>query len=291
MENIPNAVPAAEAAAPGETKPLVDPLSAAPPQQKMMDEDYTSHLGDLPGITVRQKLLLKNACPCFLRNDYDVGILPGGSLTSEENMTDDEFVATVGHMSMFEKSTTKDKCCFNQFRKFKMDVYGGREEGTNKILEFDRPFRCPLTCCWLMPWPQELTINNPKDGAAIGKVEQDYRFLPACCGKTYFNVKNSSDVPKYTIKDDICCNANMGAPNMCCKIHKLDILEAGNEENVLGKIENHFPGFSCRSLCCGSLIDNYKVVFPKDASPEDKAAILGALVLIDFVYFSNNSEA
>jgi len=38
------------------------------------------------------------------------------------------------------------------------------------------------------------------------------------------------------------------------------------------------------------MIDNYRLTFPTAATPEDKANILGALLLIDFMIFANADE-
>ena len=91
------------------------------------------------------------------------------------------------------------------------------------------------------------------------------------------------------IERDVCCNANCLAPTCCCPIHKLNIKDS-SEQNVVGSLENIFPGCSLRTLCCGNLIDNYRLQFPATASAEDKANILGALFLIDYMIFANASE-
>jgi hypothetical protein len=102
-------------------------------------------------------------------------------------------------------------------------------------------------------------------------------------------VNDANGATTHVIEQDVCCNANCLAPTCCCPIHKLNIKDP-SEERVVGSVENIFPGCSIRTLFCSNLIDNYRLTFPTNATPEDKANILGALFLIDYMVFANADE-
>ena len=60
------------------------------------------------------------------------------------------------------------------------------------------------------------------------------------------------------------------------QVHRLDITDP-SEQRVVGSLENIYPGLSCRTPLCGQLIDNYRLTFPPDASPAQKATLLARL--------------
>lgn len=253
--------------------------------------DYKGMLQNEKGLLVRQRLRLKDLCACCIRSEYDIAAIP-----TNQNMDDpwDDSVfkdaATRPLAYGREQSTLFCKLCCGNFREFKMNVYAGNSQNGPVLMNLDRPFKCPLVCCCYNPWPQEITTYAGEgEGAKIGMVKHDWRCIPAHCGKCYWKVYDATDQPKYVIEHDICCNANCLAPSCCCKIRRLDIKDA-TETNVVGSLENIFPGCTCRTLLCGGMIDNYRLTFPTDASPEDKANLLTALMLVDYMIFAHESS-
>lgn len=253
-----------------------------------MNDPISQVLGHMPGVLVRQRLRLKNLCVCTLKNKYDVGEFPQG-LDVTQPWSDDIFKQQQGLLLMNEESECCDKICCLNYRKFRMGVHLGHNKGDPEILRFDRPFKCPLVCCCYMPWPQEIRTSDPRTNAPLGHVQQDWRCLEAICGKQYWKVYDASGTVTHVIRRDICCNSNMCAPSCCCEIHRLDITDP-SEQAVVGSIENIFPGCSCRTLCCGNLIDNYRLTFPTNATPHQKANLLAGLILVDYMVFSNVDE-
>jgi len=43
----------------------------------------------------------------------------------------------------------------------------------------------------------------------------------------------------------------------------------------------------CFKRCFGD-VDNFRVFFPKDASPDDKAVIMCSAIMLDYMYFEEN---
>jgi len=228
-----------------------------------------------------------NFCICLLKNKYDIGSFPQ-NMDARDAWDDDVFKHQRGLMYATEESDCIDKVCCGRWRAFTMDVHLGHSDDQPKVLRYRRPFRCPLVCCCFMPWPQEIhTLNT--DERAIGKTTQDWRCLSAMCGKFYWKVSDSSGATTHVLERDVCCNENCFAPSCCCAIHKMNIKDP-SEQQIVGSLENIFPGCTLRTLICGNMIDNYRLTFPTSASPEDKANILGALILIDFMIFANADE-
>jgi len=250
--------------------------------------DYRQVLQAHPGLLVRQRLRLKNLIPCMLKNKYDIGSFPM-NMDQREPWPDSVFKHQKGLLYATEDSTCIDKCCCGRYRAFTMLTYHGSTDSQPPILRYHRPFKCPIVCCCWMPWPQELHTVNPVTNQEIGQITQDWRCMSAVCGKFYWRVSNGTGTLTHVIEQNLCCNANCFAPSCCCPIHRFDIMDA-SEQNVIGTIENIFPGCSLRTLFCSALIDNYRLTYPTQATPEDKANLLGAVILIDFMVFERATE-
>jgi len=261
-------------------------VAGGPPAQQM--SDYRQVLHHHPGLLVRQRLRVKNMCICLVRNKYDIGSFPL-NMDPHEAWPDDVFKHQRGLLYATEESEVINKVCCGKFREFEMHTYLGASHEQPEILRYHRPFKCPLVCCCFMPWPQEIHTVVPSTHQKLGSTVQDWRCLKAACGKFYWRVNDANGATTHVIEQDVCCNENCLAPTCCCPIHKLNIKDP-SEERVVGSVENIFPGCSIRTLFCSNLIDNYRLTFPTNATPEDKANILGALFLIDYMVFANADE-
>jgi len=264
------------------------PNPVMPQQQVMVNGDYKNVLAPLPGMVVRQKIRLKNLCVCLLRNEYDIGPLPPG-MDPTAPWEDDVFKQQKGLMYAKEESECMDKVCCHRWRAFTMRLHMGRDSAGPEVLRFERPFKCPIHCCCYMPYPQEINALNPMTGEMIGTVKQDWRCCDALCGKFYWKAYDSVGQVTHVFERDVCCNENCFAPSCCCEIHRIDIKDP-SETQTLGAVENIFPGCSIRTLCFGNLIDNFRLTYPQQATPEEKATLLAGLMLIDYMIFANADD-
>jgi hypothetical protein len=103
-----------------------------------------------------------------------------------------------------------------------------------------------------------------------------------CCDPT-LNIHSAGGDWKYVVKGD-CCQCGI-----CCKccealftIHSANKTEK-TEENADGFIRKRFGGF--KELI--SEADNYEVIFPNDATPEEKLLLIAAVLKIDYSYYEN----
>lgn len=269
-------------------QPPYGTVIATPQPQVMVEGNYKNVLGSLPGVLVRQQLRLKNLCVCLLRNKYDIGAFPQG-LDPSQPWEDDVFKNQRGLIHAQEESECIDKVCCHRWRAFTMRLHMGQDQHGPEVLRFERPFKCPLLCCCFMPWPQEINAINPQTGEKLGTVKQDWRCCSALCGKMYWKAYDGTGQVTHVFERDVCCNSNMCAPSCCCEIHRINIKDRDEQETV-GMVENIFPGCSCRTLCFGNMIDNYRMTFPQNASPEEKATLLSGLMLIDYMIFANADD-
>jgi hypothetical protein len=253
----------------------------APPEQQTMSDHLFSQN---PGILIRQKLRIQNVWVCCQMNKFQIGSFPHG-LDPSHAWEDDVFAQQGGLMYAEEESTCLCKTCCGDFREFDLKVYAGHEHGRGpELLRLHRPFRCPcFPCCC----PQEITVTDVQRSKEIGKVVQDFRCLQYfCCASSFWSLQGSDGLQHHVLSRNLCCNSNMCAPTCCCPTSRLDIWD-GHETIVEGSLENLFPGCSCRTLCCSSLIDNYRLRFPPASTPNQRATMFAAAILIDYQIFGN----
>jgi hypothetical protein len=142
-------------------------------------------------------------------------------------------------------------CCFQTLR-----VYGG--EGT---LKFQNGINLP-------------TLASTDAGKYLGYVREDYSFC-----KPKLSVFNDNDDKVYEIVGDFCA---------ICR-HSFRIYDHHKDtkiEHHVGEIRKKWSGLA-KELFTDA--DNFYITFPKNANARERGLLLGALFLIDFLYFENNN--
>ncbi|EEB18126.1 Phospholipid scramblase, putative [Pediculus humanus corporis] len=165
-----------------------------------------------------------------------------------------------------EESDLCSRQCLGQVRPFEMRIMDSYQ---NEVIHLNRPLNCGVCCfpCCL----QKMEVCAPP-GNLIGTVEQEWSFL----------------TPKFKIKDwngetvlrieGPCCNIAL------CGQSEFQILSRDGQVQV-GKISKEWSGFA-RELFTDA--DYFGISFPLDLDVKMKAVMLGALFLIDAMYFENN---
>jgi len=159
-------------------------------------------------------------------------------------------------------------CCTRQFcgaqRPFDINI---TDNAGMEVIHLTRPFRCQTCCfgCCL----QELEVSSPP-GFVIGTVEQRW----AICERR-FVIKDEAGSEILKIENKRICE--------CCEDVDFNVLTMDGKE--VGKISKKWSGLS-KELFTDA--DNFGINFPIDLDVKVKATLLGALFLIDFMYFEHS---
>lgn len=270
-----------------------------PVSQVMNDADggMARVLGPLGGLLIRQKLdAWEILLPAFeKRNKYKVAAKP----TDHDDLPYDDWEDKMfkkalkkGHvMTMKEKSDCMARICCGSMREFKMKVKPGDDvqgvDDDEKMMEFERPFKCTIRACCCILMPQELTVNNNK-GERIGKIVETFKCPGTLLCTGYWHIYGKDDdTLDYILENNMCKGCNMCGPSMCVKTRSLEVYSP-DHTSVVGKLTNVWPGCSTRG-CLGDA-DNFILDFPTDATVEQKATLLGASVLVDFMLFEKKQN-
>lgn len=181
----------------------------------------------------------------------------------------------------------------------KLDAEGWRNIKENKdVLEDDDGFRISRPCkcggCCLEPF---VTFVRSAQNNDVGFVRENFEpysekcFLATCKCTHVHDVFVKSKTPTYQlVVNGACC----GAHNNCCgatcfkEAMIFDILDTNGK--VVGHVQKSFAreDTGCYGGVCRACHDfsNYIVTMPQNASVEEKQALLGALVQIEYLYFS-----
>jgi len=249
--------------APGMMPGMPPVAYAAPP---MMVTDPWAALASVPGLVIKQKVELFEAMTGYeTANKYKAFALsPDGRMGMEL-------------FNLFEQS----ECCERQFcgaaRGFKCSVHAC---GTNaQFLEFERHFKCCTFLCFNRP---EIFIRS-MDGKTLGSAYNEF----ACCDDVIL-IRDESGKELYRI-DGNCCQPGKFCQLPCAPCDEIvfNVFNAGGVGSPIGCIKKVWAG-------CGKELftdaDTFTLQFPPTLPPQHKALFLGALILMDFLYFEDNGK-
>ncbi|XP_070380838.1 phospholipid scramblase 3-like [Dermacentor albipictus] len=171
-------------------------------------------------------------------------------------------------MAIEESGCCQRQCCGN-IRSFQMTLLDYRNV---QVLRLFRPLRCEcscLCCCCL----QEMDVRDASM-TMMGFVRMECTII-----FPNFSVLDSQGNVVLLIKGP-CCTTSI-----CCEDVVFDIL-ARDGVTKLGGITKTYTGFIREA---GTDADNFTVTFPLDLDVKIKAVLLGAVFLIDYIYFENSS--
>jgi len=144
------------------------------------------------------------------------------------------------------------------------------DNNQQEILHLERPLRC--ASCWTPCCLQEMTISSPP-GTPIGYVEQQWHpFLPK------FNILDDKKDVILKIEGPLC------AFNFCGDV---EFKVQTHDENEIGKISKQWSGLAKEAFTDA---DNFGIQFPLDLDVKAKACLLGAVFLIDFMFFEETNN-
>ncbi|KAF0290501.1 Phospholipid scramblase 2 [Amphibalanus amphitrite] len=154
------------------------------------------------------------------------------------------------------------QCC-GPIRPFDIQVQDGSER---EVLTLRRPLRCQGCCCPCCLQQMEVVAA---DGQLLGSIRERWTFI-----KPKLTVHDASGRHVFTIRGPI-CKCSCGGDVL------FRILTADDEQEV-GSIRKQWSGV-LREMVTDS--DTFSVSFPIDLDVSLKATLLGALLLVDFMFF------
>lgn len=265
-----------------------------------------SIFGPKESMLVKQTMrgCLQECLGCEAKSEYKVSAMDyqyiEGTRLKEGamNMPDELYI--------LEESNCCLRICCQDGRPFVLKVSTGAEPGGQPVIEYRKPCGFPVMftvhtengdtscpCCCLLP---QVTAVTP-EGAELNNT----RYICDMCLYVPKFMYSEGGVDKYKIRPETCCGGccivckcgKGGQPSIPFYFWKPD---AGND--VSEKIQGAAPGqepqitkvwAGMKKECC-STADNFAVFFPPGdnggpCSAERKAGILGATMLVDFVFF------
>ncbi|EKX40948.1 hypothetical protein GUITHDRAFT_75098 [Guillardia theta CCMP2712] len=188
-------------------------------------------------------------------------------------------------------------------RSFTIPLTLGDKDG-EVLLEYTKPWSCPICihihtdngtidcpCCCCLP---KLHTKLP-NGTFLGSSEY---YCDMFCFVPKFRVRDQNGTPVYRISPDTCCGNCCvlpqcgGAGSKCLYIpfyirdHSTSQKLDGAMPGTRAEIRKVWSGF--KKECC-TTADNFQVVFPQGSTPEMRANLLGANLLIDFTFFEQHN--
>jgi len=179
------------------------------------------------------------------------------------------------------KAREESGCCTRQCmggdcRPFVMKVKlddESEELDNEPFLLIDRECKCTFLC-FNRP---EITVTYNEDGKDIylGKVVNPW----TCCNVT-LDIFDAAGAKKYVVEASCCqLGFHIKAPCESCQTIDFDIKSPSGE--VVATLQKRSPG------CAGALanLENFLIHFPKNATKEDKALLMAAVLFADYRFF------
>nr|XP_034327745.1 phospholipid scramblase 1-like isoform X3 [Crassostrea gigas] len=167
----------------------------------------------------------------------------------------------------------EDTCCCTRnccgaSRPFDMKILNNQN---HEVIHLSRPLRC--SSCWCPCCLQKVTVEAPP-GKVAGYVCQSWSLC-----KPRMRIENAEGETVLRIKGP-CCQLNI------CGDIEFDVY-APDEETYVGRVTKQWSGLG-KELFTDA--DNFGISFPLDLDVNVKATLLGAVFLLDFMFFENNTK-
>ncbi|XP_011642903.1 phospholipid scramblase 1 isoform X1 [Pogonomyrmex barbatus] len=165
---------------------------------------------------------------------------------------------------MAEDSGVCWRLCLGKYRACEFNIF---DKNQQQVLRMVRPFRCDGCCC-----PCYLQVLEVYSGnILLGSVTQEWSFW-----RPKFYIRDASGQPVLMIKGPLI----RFCIDVIFKVKSLD------DEHRLGMIRKQWSGFAQEFF---TVSDKFGINFPRDLDVKIKAVLLGACLLIDFMYFEQEA--
>ncbi|XP_060077915.1 phospholipid scramblase 2-like [Ylistrum balloti] len=173
-----------------------------------------------------------------------------------------------------EESGMCERQCCGSNRGFSLHI---TDNTGQEIIKCVRDFKCCVGFCWLAnfdAWAHEIAVEAPV-GTVVGYVRQERSFWTP-----HYSIRDANRDLVFNIKGPCC------VMNGCCWDQEFVVWSKDWTEEV-GKINKKWGGFT-KELYTD--VDNFGINFPMDLDVKLKAVMLGAVFLIDFIFFEQKQN-
>ncbi|CAH1776140.1 unnamed protein product [Owenia fusiformis] len=173
-----------------------------------------------------------------------------------------------------ESSCCERQCCGPQ-RGFIMHI---TDNSGKEVITCTREFKCCAGCCWCACCDcGAMTLKVEANGEFCGMVRQT-------CSKwsPRYQILDAQDQTIFDIQGPCCV-----CDGPCCPMDQEFMLLSSNTGDEVGKISKQYTGFVKEAF---STADNFGVNFPMDLDVKMKAVMIGAVFLIDFMFFEEKDN-
>lgn len=171
------------------------------------------------------------------------------------------------------KAVEESDFCSRQFcgpsRSFKVHI---KDHTGRAVLEVDRPFVCAVLPC-LSSCRFEMSIKAPISGETLGYIKQDF----FCC-EPKFSVYDKDDNKVFIIN----------GPCIQCGCGDIEFAINDIHGNKCGAVTKKWSGVLKEAYTDA---DNFNLSFPLDLDVKLKGVLLGAVFMIDFMFYEKQQES
>ncbi|XP_048736593.1 phospholipid scramblase 2-like isoform X1 [Ostrea edulis] len=175
-----------------------------------------------------------------------------------------------------EESDTCTRQCCGPNRGFTMHITDNMGQ---EVIRVTREFKCGAGCPWCAcvdALAHEITIEAPP-GQVVGYVKQEQSWCPP-----NYSIQDANHQEILHMTGPVCMITGPCCPNDI----DFDIMAKDGTTSV-GKISKQWSGLMREYFTDA---DNFGVSFPMDLDVRMKAVMVGAVFLIDFMYFEQNQN-
>nr|XP_054920591.1 phospholipid scramblase 2-like [Dermacentor andersoni] len=144
-----------------------------------------------------------------------------------------------------------------------------RDSRNATVLRLDRPLRCDSCLCFCCL--QKMDVRDAS-GATIGSLRMEFTLI-----YPNFSVLDSQNNAVLLIRGPCCTRS------ICCEDVEFDIVTMDGVTKI-GAITKVWGGL-WKEAC--TVADNFAITFPLDLEVKMKAVLLGAVILLDRIYFED----
>lgn len=146
-----------------------------------------------------------------------------------------------------------------------------------EIMRVTREFKCCVGCCWCINCCDhcafEVSVESPV-GNVIGYIKQAYSKW-----KPIFEVKDVNHETHMTLRGP-CCICS-------CPCFDVEFNLFSMEGDVVGQVSKQWSGLAKEVF---TQAQNFGITFPMDLDVKVKATLIGAVFLINMMFFENNGN-